>query len=147
MNRIAGTVVILPLIALAACSGTAPATPEQAKQAERAAAAQMSRPDSRLPDGITIFVGANGAQALEIAPAGQGQITTFSVSEAPARVRDFYERQATDNGMEVIGRVTASDLASVDARNQAQGANPRTFSVMAVDKGPLTNVTIMINVT
>lgn len=138
------TAAILPALLLAACGPSAPADPAREAAQRRA---NVSQADPRLPTGFAIYRGEVGdVREFQIAPAGEGQIATFSVIGRPETIRRFYEEQAVAAGMQVIGRVSTGDFMSVDARRQGAG-NPHTFSMAAVHKGEYTNVTLMFNVT
>ncbi|MEQ1509342.1 MAG: hypothetical protein ABL909_02940 [Sphingopyxis sp.] len=142
MNRFA--TALIPAMLLAACGPAAPA--DLVKQAEQRRA-NVSQTDPRMPNGFAIYRGEVGdVREFQIAPAGEGQIATFSVIGRPETIRRFYEDQAVAAGMQVIGRVSTGDFMSVDARRQGAGA-PHTFSMAAVHKGEYTNVTLMFNVT
>ena len=138
----------LTILTLAGCGPSATA-PDPAKTAE-ARRANVSITDPRMPEGFTIYVGETGrVQEFQIAAAGEGipgRIATFSVLARPNRVRDFYEAQAVARGMDIVGRVNANEVVSVDARQSGEGT-PHTFGAMAVKKGQYTNVTLMFDVT
>lgn len=138
------TTAILPALLLTACGPSTPANPAQEEAKHRA---NVSQADPRMPTGFTIYRGeVSAVREFQIAPAGNGQIATFSVIGRPSTIRTFYEDQAIAAGLQVIGRVSTGDFMSVDARRQGAG-NPHTFSMAAVHKGEYTNVTLMFNVT
>ncbi|MEQ1687941.1 MAG: hypothetical protein ABL874_05160 [Sphingopyxis sp.] len=142
MPRLA--VLLAPALLLAACGPSTPADPAREAAQHRA---NVSQADPRMPTGFTIYRGEVGdVREFQIAPAGDGQIATFSVIGRPDTIRRFYEDQAVAAGMQVIGRVSTGDFMSVDARRAGAG-NPHTFSMAAVHKGEYTNVTLMFNVT
>ena len=135
---------LLPIALLSACGPSAPANPAQEAAQHRA---NVSQADPRMPTGFAIYRGEVGdVREFQIAPAGDGQIATFSVIGRPETIRRFYEEQAVAAGMQVVGRVSTGDFMSVDARRTGAG-NPHTFSMAAVHKGEYTNVTLMFNVT
>ncbi|MEQ1726125.1 MAG: hypothetical protein ABL882_09395 [Sphingopyxis sp.] len=137
-------VAILPALFVTACGPSTPADPAREAAQHRA---NISQADPRMPTGFTIYRGEVGdVREFQIAPAGNGQIATFSVIGRPGTIRTFYEEQAVAAGMQVIGRVSTGDFMSVDARAQGAG-NPHSFSMAAVHKGEYTNVTLMFNVT
>jgi hypothetical protein len=158
MQRLTTTILAASALFLASCNSSADAP--ASKDGAESTTATAGRADPRLPAGFTIYTGEEGAREFVIAPAGNGQMATFSVAAPAPIIRDFYERQAVANGMQVTGRVTSSDLANVDARREGTRADtpmritegqsppaPRTFGAMAVDKGPFTNVTLSFDVT
>lgn len=142
MTRLVAT--LISALLLTACEPSAPADPAREAAQHRA---NVSQADPRMPTGFTIYRGEVGdVREFQIAPAGNGQIATFSVIGRPGTIRTFYEDQAVAAGMQVIGRVSTGDFMSVDARRPGAG-NPHSFSMAAVHKGEYTNVTLMFNVT
>ena len=131
----------VPLALLAGCGDSQ--DPAKAAAAQHAA---VSRPDPRLPQGFTIFLGDSGAKEFTImSPPTGGKIATFSVEGKPADVIAFYEREAQAAGMTYAGRMNGGEILSYEARHD--GGTPRTFSVTAHDKGANTNVTLSFDVT
>ena len=137
-------ILALPLALLAACS---PASQGAAQQAANVA---VSRPDSRLPAGFTLYVGTSGARDFQIAPAGagaiNGEIATWGVAAKPEDVRAFYEDEAVKAGFTVVGRVSAEDYYSVDARRDGD-KKPRTMSATVNRKDEYATVALKFDVT
>ena len=138
-------------LALGGCgdssSGAADGAPGKAAPTQRE---QLSQENAELPQGMRLFSGqSNNVTEFDSRPAGEfgGKIITYSTIGMPWTVREFYETEGTRNGMQVVGRVSAGAVQSVDLRRMEGDAKPHTFSVQAVHKSEYTNVTIMIDVT
>ena len=140
MNRYTA-LIVLPLLALAGCNSAS--APEEAEKAKSAA---VSRPDERLPDGFTLYVGTSGARDFSIQRAGTGEIATWAVVAKPQDVTAFYEAQAVAAGFTVVGRVSAEDYYSVDTRRDGDG-RPRTISVTTSRKDEYATVAFKIDTT
>jgi hypothetical protein len=135
--------LLLPLLAVAACGPSAPADPVKAAEEQRAA---MSIPDPRLPAGFAIYTAGGAIQELDVAePETGGKVVTFSVVAPPQNILRFYEEQATAAGMSVAGRYNGGEVLSYEAR-KAEG-EPRTFGATATRKGEYTNVVLNFDVT
>jgi len=133
----------LPVMLLAGCQ---PGGDPQKAAAEHLA--EVSRADPRIPAGFKLYIGSDGAHDFSIHDAGRGKIATWAVTDRPHDVTRYYEDEAVAAGFEVIGRVDAGDLTSLDVRTKdADAAHRHTMSVMAADKGEFTNITLMYDVT
>jgi hypothetical protein len=105
----------------------APVRPPEKKVSPAQAALQVA-PTGKIPDFIVVYP---GAETLEnnVNSYGKSSIGnyTFSTSDEPGVVADFYEKRFTDAGLSIVTRQTGSDGGGATSSMIANRADPQAM--------------------